>query len=105
MAGVPVLLVTPDDMPQANSDKVLMDLHGGGFNSDSGSISESIPIASYAKMKVVSVLYRLSPENPFPAAVNDAVAVYKELLKSYKPDRIVILRNVGGSHPHRRSGR
>jgi acetyl esterase/lipase len=97
IAGVPVRIVTPDGMPEANKDKVLLNLHGGGFNSDSGSYTESIPIASYAKLKVVAVLYRLAPEHPFPAAVDDSVAVYKELLKTYKPDHIVIYGTSAGA--------
>ncbi len=97
IAGVPVRIVTPDGMPEANKDKVLLNLHGGGFNSDSGSYTESIPIASYAKIKVVAVLYRLAPESPFPAAVDDSVAVYKELLKTYKPNHIVIYGTSAGA--------
>ena len=97
IAGVPVRIVTPDGMPDANKDKVLMNLHGGGFNSDSGSYTESIPIASYTKIKVVAVLYRLAPESPFPAAVDDSVAVYKELLKTYKPEHIVIYGTSAGA--------
>jgi acetyl esterase/lipase len=97
MAGVPVRIVTPEGMPEENKDKVLLNLHGGGFNSDSGSYTESIPIASYAKIKVVAVLYRLAPEFPFPAAVDDAMAVYKELLKSYKPDHIAIYGTSAGA--------
>lgn len=97
IAGIPVHIVTPADLPDANKDKVLLNLHGGGFNSDSGSYTESIPIASYAKMKVVAVLYRLAPEHPFPASVDDSVAVYKELLKTYKPDHIVIYGTSAGA--------
>ncbi len=97
IAGVPVHIVTPDGMPEANHDKVLLNLHGGGFNSDSGSFTESIPIASYTGIKVVAVLYRLAPENPFPAAVDDSVAVYKDLLKTYKPDHIVIYGTSAGA--------
>ncbi len=97
MAGVPVRIVTPDGMPEANRDKVLLNLHGGGFNSDSGSYTETIPIAGFTKIKVVAVLYRLAPEYPFPAAVDDSVAVYKELLKSYKPDHIVIYGTSAGA--------
>ncbi len=97
MAGVPVHVVTPDNVPESNKDKVLLNLHGGGFNSDSGSYTESIPIASYAGIKVVAVLYRLAPEHPFPAAVDDSVAVYKELLKTYKPDHIVIYGTSAGA--------
>ena len=84
-------------MPDKNKDKVLLNLHGGGFNSDSGSYTESIPIASYAGIKVVAVLYRLAPEYQFPAAVDDSVAVYKELLKTYKPKHIVIYGTSAGA--------
>ena len=97
MAGVPVRIVTPDGMPENNRDKVLLNLHGGGFNSDSGSYTESIPIAGYTKIKVVAVLYRLAPEHPFPAAVDDSIAVYKELLKTYEPDHIVIYGTSAGA--------
>ena len=97
MAEVPVRVVTPDGLPDANRDKVLLNLHGGGFNSDSGSYTESIPIAYYTKIKVVAALYRLAPEHPFPAAVDDAIAVYKELLKTYKPDHIIIYGTSAGA--------
>lgn len=97
IAGVPVRIVTPEGLPESNRDKVLLDLHGGGFDSDSGSYTESIPIAGYTKIKVVAVLYRLAPEHPFPAAVDDSVAVYKELLKTYKPEHIVIYGTSAGA--------
>ncbi len=97
MAGVPVHVVTPADMPDANKDRVLLNLHGGGFNSDSGSYTESIPIAGYTRIKVVAVLCRLAPEYPFPAPVDDSVAVYKHLLKTYKPDHIVIYGTSAGA--------
>ena len=97
VAGVPVRIVMPEGMPATNRNKVLLNLHGGGFNSDSGSYTESIPIADYSKIKVVAVLYRLAPEHPFPAAVDDSVAVYKELLKTYKPEHIVIYGTSAGA--------
>src|ERR1700761_1911707 len=90
IAGVPVRLVTPLVMGPGKSARVLICVHGGGFNADSGSLTESIPIANLTQTKVVSVLYRLAPEHSFPAAVDDAVAVYKELLKTYKPNRIAL---------------
>jgi acetyl esterase/lipase len=46
---------------------------------------------------VVAVLYRLAPEHPFPAAVDDSVAVYKELLKTCKPGQIVIYGTSAGA--------
>jgi monoterpene epsilon-lactone hydrolase len=97
IAGLPVHIVTPEGMPAANNDKVLINLHGGSFNADSGSYAESIPVAGYSKIKVVAVLYRLAPEHPFPAAVDDGIAVYKELLKTYKPSHIAIYGTSAGA--------
>jgi acetyl esterase/lipase len=97
MAGVPVRRITPLHVPKANAGKVLLDLHGGGFDSDSGSYTETIPIAYYARVPVVAALYRLAPEHPYPAAVDDAVAVYRELLKTHKPEQIAIYGTSAGA--------
>jgi len=97
LGGVPVRIVTPENFSARNRDKVLINLHGGSFNADSGSYAESIPIAGYTGIKVVAVLYRLAPEHPFPAAVDDAVAVYKELLKTYRPDHIIVYGTSAGA--------
>jgi monoterpene epsilon-lactone hydrolase len=97
IAGVPVRVVTPLVMAPEKQDRVLINLHGGGFNSDSGSLTESIPIANLTGVKVVAVLYRLAPEHPFPAGLDDAVAVYKELLKTYKPSHIGIYGTSAGA--------
>jgi epsilon-lactone hydrolase len=96
-AGVRTDIITPMTMPPENKTRVLINLHGGGFNSDSGSLIEGVPISNLAKMKVVSVYYRLAPEDPFPAAVDDVVAVYKELLKTYKPNSIGIFGTSAGA--------
>ncbi|WP_263355718.1 alpha/beta hydrolase [Acidicapsa ligni] len=97
IAGVPVRIIVPADLPAANKDKVLLNLHGGGFNSDSGSYTETIPMAGMAKIKVIAVLYRLAPEHPFPAALDDSIAVYRELLKTHKPEQIVIYGTSAGA--------
>ena len=97
IAGVRTDIITPLTTPDQNHDRVLINLHGGGFNSDSGSLIEGVPIANLAKIKVVSVYYRLAPENPFPAPVDDVVAVYKELLKTYKPRAIGIFGTSAGA--------
>jgi epsilon-lactone hydrolase len=96
IGGVRTDVITPLDAPEANRGRVLINLHGGGFNSDSGSLIEGVPISKLAKIEVVSVYYRLAPENPFPAAVDDVVAVYKEVLKDHKPQNIGIFGTSAG---------
>jgi epsilon-lactone hydrolase len=87
--------VMPKEMKHA--DRVLICLHGGGFNADSGSYSESLPVAGLTGTRVVSVLYRMAPEHPFPAGVEDVIAVYRELLKTYKPGKIGIFGSSAGA--------
>ena len=97
IAGIPVRIITPPDIPAEKKDRVLINVHGGGFQADWGSVAETIPIASLTKTKVVAVLYRLSPDYAFPAALEDTIAVYKELLKTYKPKNIALYGTSAGA--------
>ena len=65
-----------------NSQRVLINLHGGGFRNGSRTLShlESIPIASVGPIKVITVDYRMMPEHAFPAASQDVDSVYKSSL-------------------------
>ena len=95
--GVRCDVITPLKIPENKRDRVLINVHGGGFVTDSGSLVEGIPIANLTATTVVSVYYRLAPEHPYPAAVEDAVAVYKELLKKYKPEHIGLFGTSAGA--------
>ncbi|WP_254059534.1 alpha/beta hydrolase [Granulicella sp. L46] len=97
IAGVPVRVVTPLTIAPEKQNRVLINVHGGGFHVDSGSLTESIPIANLTGTKVISVLYRMAPEHPFPAAVDDTIAVYKEMLKTYSPKNIGIYGTSAGA--------
>lgn len=97
IAGVPVRIVTPLHIPPSHRDYVLMNVHGGGFVVDSGSLVETIPMANLTQTKVVAVLYPLAPEHPFPAALDAAVAVYKTLLRTYPARHIVIYGTSAGA--------
>lgn len=97
MAGVPTRVVTPGTVAEAKKGRVLINLHGGGFDSDSGSLTESIPVASLTGTTVIAVLYRLAPEHPFPAGLDDAVAVYREVLKTHRAKDIGIFGTSAGA--------
>jgi acetyl esterase/lipase len=97
IAGVQVKIFTPPNVPNGKKDRILINLHGGGFRVDSGSYLESIPIASLTSTPVITVYYRLSDVAPFPAAVDDVVAVYRELLKTHKPAKMAIYGTSAGA--------
>jgi len=92
IAGVKVNIVKPSGgVAPANRNRVLINLHGGGFFAGGGGwggLVESIPIAGVGKYEVVSVDYRQGPEFRHPAATDDVVAVYRELLKTYPAQNI-----------------
>jgi len=93
IGGIPTEVFVPEEGVAAkNAQRVLINLHGGAFKDGSGTIShlESIPIASVARIKIVSVDYRMAPKYAFPAASEDVEAVYRELLKQYDAKNIGI---------------
>ena len=97
LAGVPVTVVTPKTARADLRDRLLINVHGGAFFLGQGSFEEAIPIAARTGLTVMSVDYRLAPENPFPAAVDDIVAVYRELLKSYTPQHLALYGSSAGA--------
>ena len=99
IAGVKIDVVTPKEgVARQNRNRVLINLHAGGFYCyPAGQLIESAPIASLARIKVISVDYRCAPEYKFPAASEDVTAVYKELLKQFKPQNIGIYGGASGA--------
>ena len=93
LADVRTDMVTPKEgVSDKNARRVLINLHGGGFELGGGlgGLVESIPIAGLGKITVISIDYRQGPEHKFPAASEDVAAVYRELLKTYRPSDIGI---------------
>ncbi len=91
--GVHVIVFSPKQgVSRENADRVLINLHGGGFSGcwPGCGLLESIPIASVGGFKVVSVDYRQGPDYHFPAASEDVAKVYAALLKEYAPQHIGI---------------
>jgi len=96
IGGVRCHLVRPLEVPEANEGRVMINLHGGGFVVGSGALVEAIPIAHLARVPVVAVDYRLAPEHVFPAAVDDVLAVYRQLLEEHPAEKIGIYGSSAG---------
>ncbi|HKT28045.1 alpha/beta hydrolase [Dyella sp.] len=93
IAGVSADVVLPaQGLAKENEHRVLINLHGGAFlwGAHSGGLVEAIPVASVGRIKVITLDYRQGPEHTFPAASDDVEAVYRALLKQYKPQQIGI---------------
>src|SRR5436853_4461651 len=92
IGGVSAFIITPDNIPAANNDRLLVHVHGGGyvfFPGESGT-REAILMAGYGKFKIVSIDYRMPPDHPYPAAMDDAMAVWKEVVKTSDPKKTAI---------------
>jgi acetyl esterase/lipase len=68
--------------PDSKENRVIVYAHGGGYVSGSaiGSRGDAVSLAACSGCNVLSVDYRLAPEHPFPAAVEDFLTVYRRLL-------------------------
>jgi monoterpene epsilon-lactone hydrolase len=87
LGGVPCYAVTPAQLPDRNRHRVLLHLHGGAYvfaPGEAGTL-EAIAMAGFGHMKVISVDYRMPPDHPYPAAMDDALAVWKDLARREKP--------------------
>ena len=81
MAGVVVYVCTPDAAPAANADKAHLYIHGGGWAFMGGEACGGLGAiqAGQLGLKTYSVAYRYPPQDRFPAALDDCVAVYREM--------------------------
>ena len=85
--------------PGAVQDRVILYLHGGGYVIGSINTHRAMiaRIARASNARALAIDYRLAPEHPFPAAVDDATAAYKWLLaEGYEPGKIVIAGDSAG---------
>jgi monoterpene epsilon-lactone hydrolase len=88
-------------VPGAEESKVILYIHGGGWIMGSPNTHRllTVELAKATKMRVLSIDYRLAPEHPFPAALDDCVAVYNWLLSNdIKPENIIISGDSAGGN-------
>lgn len=80
-------------LPKNASSQVILYLHGGGYISGSHRTHRAMvnKICHYANISALVLNYRLAPEHPYPAALEDAITAYEYLLKEgYRADQIVV---------------
>ena len=100
IAGVKAFFVTPTSIPHKHRDRLLIHLHGGVrvLGPGEAGTREAILMAGFVGFRVISVDYRMPPDFPFPAALDDAVSVYRETLRTTPAARIGIFgTSAGGS--------
>lgn len=93
--NVKVYYLRSENLPSQKKKQIFIYLHGGAylFGGGMSALNEAILIAHRVQIPVIAIDYRMPPDSPYPAALNDVVNVYQSLLKSYESKSIVM----GGS--------
>jgi acetyl esterase/lipase len=94
--GVPAYWIAGADV---SADRTLLYLHGGGYCIGSATSHRALvaALSVASDSRALSVDYRLAPEHPHPAALDDALSAYRFLLRSgVDPQRIVIAGDSAG---------
>jgi monoterpene epsilon-lactone hydrolase len=106
MPALPGASFTPDHLGgvpgewvngQAPPEATLLYIHGGGYFTRSPQTHRSITSAFALRgFAVYAPDYRLAPEHPFPAAIDDALAAYRALIAQTRPERLAVAGDSAG---------
>ncbi len=96
--GVRVHVLTPAALPPGHRDKLLIHVHGGCYELFPGAAgtTEGIMMAGFGHYRVISVDYRMPPEAYFPAPIDDAIAVYRDALRTHDAKDIAFFGTSAG---------
>ena len=92
LGGVRVYTLSPKTLAKDKADKVIFYIHGGGYILGHGvaGIGEGVLMAGLEGYKVVCVDYRMAPEHPYPAAIDDAFRAYRALLETTPAENVAV---------------
>lgn len=100
IGGVNAYWVIPANLPARNRNRLLVHVHGGGyvFGPGEAATREAILMAGFGGFRVLSIDYRMPPDHPFPAAMDDAMAAWRAATKLVRPRNMAIFgTSTGGA--------
>jgi monoterpene epsilon-lactone hydrolase len=92
-------MAAPQGHPAPTADRAILYLHGGGYIMGSINTHRELiaRLSKAAQARILALDYRLAPEHPFPAPVEDATAAYRWMLaQGLKPSRIAVAGDSAG---------
>lgn len=99
IASVRVYIVTPKNLPKSDRN-IILEMHGGALVFGGGETCKTMATRTATRLqrRVWSIDYRMPPDDPYPAGLDDCVTVYKALLKERKPGEIIFAGNSAGGN-------
>jgi monoterpene epsilon-lactone hydrolase len=97
--GVKAFLLTPAVVSPENRNRLLINTHGGGYvyNPGEAGAMESVSMAAYGGIKVVSVDYRMPPDHPYPAGLDDCMKVWRATAETNDPKKLGLFGSSAGA--------
>jgi acetyl esterase/lipase len=97
--GVAVYVATPDGVAAADR-RVYLEIHGGSWTRCGGAVCRVMAAraAVGAGARTWSIDYRMPPDHPYPAALDDCVAVYRGLLAERRPEEVIVSGTSAGGN-------
>ncbi|PFG44984.1 acetyl esterase/lipase [Georgenia soli] len=98
--GVPTFVLRPGHVPDEADTPLFLDIHGGALVLGGGEACAVTATGAALMRKAITwaVDYRMPPLHPYPAALNDCLAVYRAALKERPPERIVVSGGSAGGN-------
>jgi epsilon-lactone hydrolase len=90
---------TPKVIAPENQNRLLVNVHGGGFvyNPGVAGAEEPTSMAAYGGFKIISIDYRMPPDHPYPAGLDDCVKVWRAIAETNDPKKLGLFGSSAGA--------
>jgi monoterpene epsilon-lactone hydrolase len=90
--------LTPNHIPDDKRDRAIIALHGGGYCLGGGELAAQVHqmFAALCRTKVYALDYRMPPDHPHPAALDDVVDLYRDVLTRHAPGKVALIGTSAG---------
>ena len=97
--GVRVYVITPHDLP-GDDHRAVLEVHGGAFITGGGESCRLMGLhaVGLSRVRTWAVDYRMPPDHPYPAPLDDCVTAYRALLREHRPDEIIVRGGSAGGN-------
>jgi epsilon-lactone hydrolase len=92
VGGISAFILAPIEIPVAHKNQLVVNLHGGGwiFGAGESGTKEAMLMAAFGGYRVLAIDYRMPPDAPYPAALDDVAAAWRAIVTTLDPRRIAV---------------